>query len=78
MLIYEVCYWFSYRAPKCGLRSERGLQRGEKPKMWGVPLQQWVGIVQSWWIPAIWILMKEDPETYEAKRRGLDQKYQAL
>jgi hypothetical protein len=28
--------------------------------------------------PSDMILMKEDPETYEAKRRGLDQKYQAL
>ena len=55
-----------------------GLTERRETQNVGVPLQQWVGIVQSWWIPAIWILMKEDPETYEAKRRGLDQKYQAL
>jgi len=40
-------------------------------------VELWVGVTQSRWSPAIWILMKGDPEGDEAKGRGLEQKYQA-
>jgi transposase len=40
-------------------------------------VELWVGVTQSRWSPAIWILMKGDPEGDEAKGRGLEQKHQA-
>jgi hypothetical protein len=40
-------------------------------------LELWVGITQSGWSPVTWILMKWDPGGFEAKGRGLDQRYQS-
>jgi hypothetical protein len=40
-------------------------------------VELWVGVTQSVWSPVIWIPMKRDPEGYEAKGGGLDQRYQA-
>lgn len=62
-------------------------ERIEKPRMRGSPtamnresikVELWVGVVQSGWIPVIWIPVKRDPEGYEAKVGELDVKtYQA-
>jgi hypothetical protein len=62
-------------------------ERRKKHRMRGFPhsyepgalmkVELWVGVTQSRWSPAIWILMKGDPEGFEAKGRGLDQRYQA-
>jgi len=40
-------------------------------------VELWVGVTPSGLSPVIWIPMKRDPEGYEAKERGLEQKYQA-
>jgi hypothetical protein len=40
-------------------------------------LELWVGVAQSGWSPVTWILMKWDPEGFEAEGRVLDQRYQA-
>jgi hypothetical protein len=40
-------------------------------------VELWVGVTPSGRSPVIWIPMKWDPEGFEAKRRGLDQRCQA-
>jgi hypothetical protein len=54
----------------------RGLSHSNEPEE-AMKVELWVGVTQSGWSPAIWIPMKRDPEGFEAKGRGLDQRYQA-
>ena len=54
----------------------RGFPHSNEPEI-SMRVELWVGVTQSGWSPAIWIPMKRDPEGYEAKGRGLEQKHQA-
>ncbi len=53
----------------------RGFPHSNEPEE-TMMVELWVGVTPSW-SPVIWIPMKWDPEGFEAKGRGLDQKYQA-
>jgi hypothetical protein len=69
MLVYKGCY-ISMWSPGCGGFSTAMNRESMK-------LELWVGITQSGWSPVTWILMKWDPGGFEARGRGLDQRYQS-
>jgi hypothetical protein len=54
----------------------RGFPHSNEPEE-AMKVELWVGVAQSGWSPVTWILMKWDPGGFEAKGRGLDQRYQA-
>jgi len=54
----------------------RGFPHSNEPEE-SMKVELWAGVTPSELSPAIWIPMKRDPEGYEAKGRGLEQKHQA-
>jgi hypothetical protein len=54
----------------------RGFPHSNEPEV-SMMVELWVGVTPSGRSPVIWIPMKWDPEGFEAKRRGLDQRCQA-
>jgi len=60
---------------KKGKTRMRGFPHSYEPEE-SMRVEMWVGVTPSGLSPVIWIPMKRDPEGYEAKERGLEQKYQ--